>query len=376
MQIAFDLNPVIKTRFSGFYTFGVNLLQAFNRPEFDLHIKLFYSQRFADEAEALKKTLSPDKFSFYPTAVRINHLKTAWKWLRMPALQRFTGEFDLYHAFHNMMPPTHGKPRVLTIHDLRRYRLPELYHKPEQEIFTRAVKSADHIIAVSEATRKDVCDIFHLPPERVTAVPLACDPSLRPLSQDEKLQRRAQLWAALNLPDMPYLLTISATDHRKNIWRTIQAFQQKKKLLPPCKLVVAGYLPKEENELAPILASAASDPDIVLAGPVDDLYNFIACSDGLLFNSLYEGFGIPILEAFAMDVPVLTSNCSSMPEVGGDSALYADPHRVDEIADGIVKLSDPAIRRQLVESGRVRLQKFSWPETAGKTLAVYRKLCR
>jgi len=377
MRVAFDFNTVIKTRFSGFYTFGINLLQAFDRMPDSPEFRLFYSRRLENEAAQLKAQLSPAKFSFNATGVRINHLKTAWRWLGMPALQHFTGDFDLYHSFHNMMPPTRGKPRILTIHDLRRYRLPDFYGKAQQPVFERAVKAADHIIADSYATRNDVMEIFRMPAGRVTAVPLACDPVLKPLSPEVKRIRRAQLCAQLDIPDTPYLLTISATDHRKNILRTIQAFRQVKEQLqeqiPQCKLLVAGFLPKLEREVVAIQTAAAADPDIVLAGPVDDLYAFTACSEGLLFNSLYEGFGIPILEAFAFDVPVLTSNCSSMPEVGGDAALYADPLQTDAIADGIVKLTGN-MRNQLIVRGREQLQKFSWEETARQTMAVYRKL--
>lgn len=373
MKVAFDFNPVIKTRFSGFYTFGVNLFKAFNSPEFDLSVKLFYSERFQAEADALRAELDPAKFSFHPTRLHINHLKKTWEWFGFPPLQWLTGDFDLYHSFHNMMPGTRGQPRILTVHDLRRYRLPDFYNKPEQKIFTRAVQQAKRIIAVSEATRRDICDIFQVSPEKVTAVPLACDASLRPLTPEDKERRRAEVCRSLHLEPCHYLLTISATDHRKNILRTIQAYSKVKKQLPHLKLVVAGYLPKDEEELSQIRAAAERDHDIFLAGPVDDLYLLTACSEGLLFNSLYEGFGIPILEAFAMDIPVLTSNCSSMPEVGGEAALYADPQLVDEIAAGIVRLCGSE-RDGLVARGRERLKLFSWQLTARRTFELYHEV--
>ena len=373
MRVAFDFNPVIKTKYSGFYTFGVNLLRAFDQRN-DVEVRLFYQRRFTAEAREFAAGLSSGRLQLCPTRLKINHLKTMWKYCSLPRLEYFTGEVDVYHAFHNMMPPTKGVPRILTVHDLRRYRLPGLYNKPEQDIFTEAIRQADHIAAVSEATRKDICEIFGIAPDKVTAVPLACDPGLRPVAAEAKPLIVEQIFKGLNCASAPYLATISATDHRKNILRTIRAFQKVKPSLPDgMKLVVAGFLPKNQEELAGSTAAAEQDSDIIIAGPVEDLGLLLSCSEGLLFNSLYEGFGIPILEAFAFGIPVLTSNCSSMPEVGGVAAFYCDPESETSIGDGITALFGDS-RLPMIEAGRNRLADFNWKKSAQGYMDIYRKV--
>lgn len=372
MKIAFDFNPVIKTKFSGFYTFGINLLKGFETVNEDVEFSLFYHRSLGQEAQEAVKDLDSERFKLTPCSTKINKLKKIWKYINFPKLQSFTGKFDIYHSFHNMMPPTGKAPRILTVHDLRRYRLPGFYGKPPK-IFESAVKAADHIIAVSDSTKQDICDIFHITENKVSTVHLCNAPGLCPLSPSEKQNVIQQFFSARNEMPSPYLITISATDHRKNISRTIEAFHKVKKDIPGMKLVVAGFLPKDKTELQAINKYAESDKDIVLAGPVDDLNSLIAASEGLLFNSFYEGFGIPILEAFAFDIPVLTSNCSSMPEVGGSAALYADPSDTNEIAAGILEMFSDK-RQTLIESGKKRLTDFSWDKSAAATYEVYKKV--
>ena len=115
--------------------------------------------------------------------------------------------------------------------------------------------------------------------------------------------------------------------------------------------------------------------NVVWAGIVDDLRLWLGCARGFIFASLYEGFGIPILEAFACGVPVVTSNCSSMPEVAGDAALYVDPLSTESIAEAIVKVSnDEQLRKKLISAGRNRNKEFTWERTAGEVIKVYSKL--
>lgn len=372
MNIAFDFNPVIKTKYSGFYTFGVKLLEAFNQLPGEARFQLFYNKRFQQEAEEAVASFNPDNFRLRPTMFKINQLKSLWKRCPFPKIELFTGPVDVYHSFHNMMPPTRGVPRVLTVHDLRRYRLPGFYNDTP-EIFVNAVNSADHIIAVSDSTRNDIIDIFHVNPGKVSTVHLACSPDFAPPTEQQKAAVIHEFFSQRGLPASPFMLTISATDHRKNIPRTIAAFHRAKNSIPKLKLVVAGFLPKDDNELATIRKYASEDPDIILAGPVPDLCALMSAAEALLFLSLYEGFGIPILESFAYGVPVLTSNCSSMPEVGGDAALYADPESIDSIADAIPALFSEQ-RLNLVNSGLRRVKDFSWDKAARETLAIYKQL--
>ena len=140
------------------------------------------------------------------------------------------------------------------------------------------------------------------------------------------------------------------------------------------KLVVIGQLAKKEREFVRKLR-ANYYPNVVWAGVVDDLRPWLGCAKALIFASLYEGFGIPILEAFACGTAVITSNCSSMPEVAGDAALYVDPLSTESIAQAIVKISsDEQLRQKLITAGAERNKQFTWQRTAQDVIKIYRKL--
>jgi glycosyltransferase involved in cell wall biosynthesis len=171
------------------------------------------------------------------------------------------------------------------------------------------------------------------------------------------------------------MLTFSSSDKRKNISRTINAFLSAEKRLPGnYKLVILGNLPKKDKEFDSIDFNKLAD-NIILTGPVDDIQDLLCCADCLVFASLYEGFGIPILEAFSCGLPVIASNCSSMPEVAGDAALLVDPYDEKSISEAMVRIcSDIQLRNRLIDSGTQRFKQFSWKKTALKTLQVYKKL--
>ena len=171
-----------------------------------------------------------------------------------------------------------------------------------------------------------------------------------------------------------YLLTFSSPDKRKNTSRVMQAFLKVQGRIPDnFKLVVVGNRPKNDDAFKAIASSDAAER-IVITGPVDEIGNLFCCAEALVFASLYEGFGIPILEAFARNVPVITSDCSSMPEVAGQSALYVDPYSVESIGEAIIKVcTNFDIKEKLIKSAQLQLKKFSWQKSAEKTLEVYKK---
>ena len=162
MRIAFDFNPVLVNRYSGFYTFGVGLLGGFEslaaKPEF----LLFHSKRFSESACQQVEKLG-EWAQLRPTAIKMRWLESFWNYSRYPRLELFTGKFDIYHSFDHLMPPTNGRPRILTIHDLRRHVLADFYPKSKVGRFEVAVRRADHFIAVSQSAKDDLCNIFDIP---------------------------------------------------------------------------------------------------------------------------------------------------------------------------------------------------------------------
>ncbi|MCK5472506.1 MAG: glycosyltransferase, partial [Planctomycetes bacterium] len=174
MRIAFDFNPVVLNKFSGFYSFGTGLLKGFSslsdRPEF----LLFHSRRFHRQSQEAMAMFS-DTGELKPTSIKMRWLENFWKYSNYPKLESLVGDFDIYHSLHHLMPPTRGKPRILTVHDLRRYKLPQFYKKSKLNRFEEAVKRADHFIAVSNSTKNDLCEFFGIPQEKINVVHLAAD---------------------------------------------------------------------------------------------------------------------------------------------------------------------------------------------------------
>lgn len=376
MRIAFDFNPILINRFSGFYAFGTGLLGGFEslkeKPEF----LLFHSKRFSEQAKFVKEGLG-HWAHLRATSIKIRWLEELWRYGNYPKLQRFTGEFDIYHSCHHLMPPTKNKPRILTVYDLRRYKMPELYQKSKLRLFESALKRADHIIAISEATKKDLRSVFEIPDEKVDVIHMAAGTTFKPAPESEKQKIKKRLAEEIGTGLENYLVVFSSPDRRKNISRTIEAFLLAQSQLPDnFKLVIVGNLPKNDEIFKSIALGEVSD-SIIVTGPVEKIENLLCCAEGLVFASLYEGFGIPILEAFACGVPVITSDCSSMPEVAGDAALYVDPYSIESIAQAMVKVcGDVKTREALVKGGFGRIAEFSWQKTAAKTIKVYKKFVR
>ena len=139
-------------------------------------------------------------------------------------------------------------------------------------------------------------------------------------------------------------------------------------------MLVVGNLPRDEDIFKLITFGKEAD-SIVVTGTVDDIGNLLSCAEGLVFASLYEGFGIPILEAFACGVPVIASDCSSMPEVAGDAAILVDPYDENSIAEAIISLAtDKELRGKLIRMGLARAKGFSWERAAQKTVEIYKKV--
>ena len=376
MRIAFDLNPVLINIHSGFYSFGKGLLCGLNSLAEKPQFSLFYSKRYDEEAQNIKRELA-EWAQLKPTIIKMRWLENFWRYCNYPKLELFTGKFDIYHCFDHMMPPTKGKPRIMTIHDLRRYTLPELYTTSKLYRFELAVKRADHFIAVSQSAKEDLCNIFNIQEDKVSVVYLAADEKLKPITLEEKQLNKVRLSKKTKTSLDKYIIAFSSPDARKNIWRIIRAFKMAKKQLPDnLKLVVIGNLPKNDEELISRATVKSLEKDgVFLTGAVNDIRDWLSCADGLVYTTLYEGFGIPILEAFACGAPVITSNLSSMPEVAGPAALLVDPYSEEAISQEIIRLyNDDNLRENLIQAGFHRNNEFSWSRTASKTLEVYEKL--
>ncbi len=267
-----------------------------------------------------------------------------------------------------------GVQVTATIHDLAWRRYPETFPARDRwklDFMLRTVlKRAHRLIAVSESTKRDLLEFFpELPEERIRVIHHGFDAHffgvrLSASELTEMLER-------YRLTAKQYLLYVGALQPRKNLVRLIQAFEIMKRTCPDAKLVLAGEAAWLAQEILATREGSQYRDDIILTGRVGfaDLRALYQGARAFAFPSLYEGFGIPLLEAFASGIPVLTADNSSLREVAGDGALYCDALSVEDIAGKLVQLwSDESIRARLVQEGDVRLSRYSWDRCAEETL--------
>ena len=368
-RVVFDMDAVLRNRYSGFYTFGRGFLKGINALDSKPEMVLLYQKKFHDRAMEIMRSL--DEWAHpRPSGLKFRWLQSVWDIISYPPLRFIAGQHDLYHCFHNFMPPRRLRsPSILTVHDLRRYVLPELYASSRLDRFEKAVARADHFIAVSHSTKKDITTFFGVPEDRIDVVHLACDASPEKMDRLRENGPCPEIEKLLAPRHEKYLVALSSKDKRKNIKRIANAFLAaiEQAQLSNIALVILGRLPKE--------IELPHNENIITAGEVEDIMSWLAFSSGLVFASLYEGFGLPVLEGFAAGVPVITSDISSMPEVSGNAAILVNPRDIREIRDAIVLLlSDRNIADDKIQEGRNRLKHFSWKKTAGKTVDIYRKI--
>jgi len=274
------------------------------------------------------------------------------------------------HATSAAVPPTRGRPLVATVHDLAFRHYPDAYPAAGRRYHDRAARivagEAARVIAVSQATADDLTELYGVEPARISVVPLGVEP---PGAADQPAA--ARLLADLGVRG-PFLLAVGTLEPRKNLPRLLAAFGEVTDELPDHFLVVAGPV-----GWGPTLRPTWDSVRVKLAGPVGDpvLRALYRTAEGLAYPSLYEGFGLPVVEAMAHGLPVLTSDRSSLPEVAGDAAVLVDPLDRGAIAKGLVRLvTDSALRRRLADAGPRRAARFTWPATAAGTWAAYREV--
>ena len=286
-------------------------------------------------------------------------------------------QINLLHSLGYVQPLRLPCKSVVTIHDLNFYNIGHMMSKTKrialQFFVTRSAKAADHIITVSEFSKKQIVEILGVPPEKVTVTYNAMKERPYHLVEFEELKSKYNI-------RQPYIFGLSSPSPHKNIANLVRGFALlKQRGANDLKLVLAGHLPKGSNDLTKALddVNIRVREDIIFVGYVPDsvLLSLYSYAEAFVFPSLYEGFGIPILEAFSCGTPVVCSKMAAIPEVAGDASLYFDPHNIEEIADAILKvLIDGSLRNELIERGKSRLELFSWEKTAEQTLAVYKKV--
>lgn len=283
----------------------------------------------------IKKVFPTAKVYPFPPGV----LDFVWNRLHFIDFETFIGPIDVYHSSDWTQAPSKAK-KVTTIHDLSPFLFPQEMDPQIVSVHTArmkwVVKECDKIICVSNSTANDLKRLFPDTTNRIVVIPEALP--------DKYLTLTPQITKSTN-----YVLAIGSRQPRKNIERLKKACEQLHQ-----KLIIVG----EGSDLGYV-----SDQDLV---------NYLANASAFVYPSLYEGFGLPVLEAFHYKVPVACSNTSSLPEVAGEAVVYFDPYSIDQMANAISQAI--ANRDQLVAAGTKQLSKFSWAKTAEVTIKVYQSL--
>jgi len=336
IRVGMDISQVAHRGGVAIYT--QNLSQELSKNK-GLEMTYFYSSLRKSYRGHLKNI---KKYRLPPTFFEM--LFNRW---RNVSIERFLGPLDIFHSSDWTQPPSKAK-KVTTYHDLVPIKYPQWSHPKIVSVHKRRLylieQEIDHVICVSESAKNDLMEVSSIPKEKITVIYEAptAEFKIQPKDKIEAFKKK------YNLPDK-FVLAIGGIGERRNLARIKEA----------CKdyhLIISGKdIPWLED-----------------LGELELLYN---CAQALVYCSLYEGFGLPILDAFSCGLPVVTSNVSAMPEIGGEAALYTDPYNVEDMTIKLRSvLENEDMRNIMIKKGLTRVKQFSWKKTALETAQVYRRL--
>lgn len=379
MRIGIDAHFVTRSPRRGIGTYSLNLIRAMvaTRPDIEFYLYIRH----------------PDLEGVLPRVpnVRVRQLAAPldplWEQVALPLAAR-RDRVDILHSLGNTGPlllSSHIR-QVLSLMDVMFLQSGEFVPKPvtlyqrvgrwyRALVSPRCSRKAAAVITISDFSKRDIEQFIPgLDPSRLTVTHLACDPSFTDMGAAAVMDDQSTLGSR---PTEPFILCLGADDPRKNTLRMVRAYLKLVRENGVAEgLVIAGYK-NWESSLAykEVLQAGATDKVKFLPFvPMSELVSLYRRATLFAYPSLYEGFGIPILEAFNTGCPVVASGTTSIPEVGGDAALYIDPESVEELAAAMLRLiSDPDLRESMSSLGRARAAQFGWDRVANQTIDVYRR---
>ena len=316
-------------------------------------------------------------FDWRTTILTPRWLARIWQRAQLPLpVEAFTGLVDLFHATDFVLPPTLPRARsLLTVHDLSFIRVPDAaspsLRRYLEAVVPRSVERADHVLADSQATKDDLIEIYRTPPDKISVLYSAVDGRFGRVTDEMALH---EVLDRHNLKDTKYVLSVGTVQPRKNYSGAIRALSKIRDQGIDLHYAVAGGRGWLEDEMYRSIRETAMEDRVHILGfvPDEDLPALYSGARALLAVSLYEGFGLPVLEAMACGTPVITSNLSSLPEVAGDAGILVDPLDTEAISDAIMRLlTDAALRQQLVAAGFEHVKRFSWASAASQLKSIY-----
>ena len=310
-----------------------------------------------------------------PTSI----LKRKWNNSSIEKKEKLLGGVDIIHSTAYMIPELFNARLVVTIHDLSFLIFPEYHTKENYELVLSNLiylnSRPDMVICDSRQTKKDVIKYFHVPEEKLIVIYLGVDDSFREEIDSDFRKKILEKYGLTG----KYLLCVASIEPRKNFLRIINAFSEfiKQEEYKKYSLVCVGGRGWKNIEIYSLVKQKNLEDKIKFLRSIEEcelapIYNQ---AEIFLYPSLYEGFGLPVLEAMACAVPVITSNVSSLPEVASDAAILVNPYSEKQIYEAIIHLADDENKRkQLINMGLENIKKFSWENTAKQTLNIYQQI--
>lgn len=367
MRIAIDAR---KLRDYGIGTYVRNLVHWLSRLDDDFQYVLFCRPDDVDELRALGPR-------FTPVAELSGNYSVREQWALPLALSR--ARVDLFHAPHYVVSPLTHCPFVVTIHDCIHLRFPQylpnrMAARYARSMMASSARRSQRILTVSEASKQDILHYLGVPASKIEVVYNALDERLATPPTEEEIARVRQRYAL----DSPFILYTGNIKPHKNVDRLIEAYALlRRQGVVNAKLLIIGDEISKYPNLRRLIHRHQLHPHVRFFGFVSDamLAILYRLATVFVFPSLYEGFGLPPLEAMAAGAPVITSNVSSLPEVVGDAAVLIDPLDASSIADAMARvIGDSALRADLVQRGHERVLAFSWERSVSRIQQVYRDL--
>ena len=376
MRICIDARPIINKQ-TGLGRYTYNLINALKKVDDKNEYLILVHSNLASTHPVFNSDNSRFQYKKCPIpGVTVQQQYKLDYYLR-------TEHFDVYHYPHFDLPIALSKKyrSVFTVHDLTYLLHRSVFRGAEyikkfytKQIMKLGIKFANRIITVSETTKKDLTNYFNVPQSKMVTIYEACEPIFVPINDREIINKFKQKWNLKN----PFFLFIGEKRPHKNLIRQIEAFDLfQKKTAKKFDFIIIGksyknYFNPEERAKQLNLKS-----QVRFLGYVEDyeLPLFYNCAEAFMFPSLYEGFGIPILESFSCGTPVITSNISSTQEIAGGAALLVNPYKKEQIAEAMVRIiTNVNLRQNYITKGFKQIKLFSWEIAALKTLRLYQQI--
>lgn len=375
MRIGIDASSLLK-EWSGVGTYSYNLLKNLFKIDGENEYRLF----FYSLKGSLKRCPSFDNSNVKAYHYRIpgKLLLKAWQWFNSPPVETFLGKIDIFHSINFHIMPQHKGKKIVTFHDLYFFIEPQNTERFGGRYFLitlpKRIKEVDMVIAVSQSTKQDIMKFLGIPEERIRVIYEAVDESFREIKDRDAIEKIKTKYKI----EGDYLFFVGTLEPRKNLIRLVEAFAMLKRGGHfPFKLVLAGKTGWAIDGLFRKIEDLGIKGEIIFSGYVvpEDLPYLYNGAEIFVFPSLYEGFGLPVLEAMGCGIPVLTSKKSSLPEITRGAAILIDPMNVEEIAKGMrMLIENESLRNEMVVRGLQRVKDFSWRRTAEETLRLYREV--